>query len=564
MKVNLKFKLLSSLLMLVFYGTISSLTAQSDPSGERRVTGTYAITNATITTSPGKLIEGATILIKDGLIQQIGTSIKLPVEAQVIPGDSLFIYPGFIDGASKAGVSKPKDPERPSDFNPSNPPDEIAGITPWRAVLDNFDSKSSHLADWRKTGFTIGQLVPEGGMIPGKAAIVVYGNNYSTNIIAQNTGLYAKFQGSRGMYPGTALGVMAKFRDLYKNAELSSQHGRLFASNVGLNRPEINKTLEALYPVLDQNIPIFFEVSDELEIRRALSLQKELGFKLVLVGVTQVEHVIEEIKESGTQVLLSLNLPDDKASKKKKEDVSEDSKERIDRVIAAYNNALTQPSILEKAGVPFGFTSSGSKSGDVMKNLRLMIENGLSEAGALSALTSNNASILGIQKFAGTLEKGKLANMVITTAPIFEENTAIKHVIADGYIFDFEIKPKKTEKDSNGTEAVSIIGEWDYTSDTPDGSGSGTMVIEQSGDSYSGKITYEDPSGGGTASSEMKDIELSGNILEFAFDVTVGGSLYQVTVKGEIEDDTITGNLNLVDAGSFPFRATKKPNQSNL
>jgi len=565
MNMHPKLKVFNSLLFIFFFLSYSPLWSQSDPSGERRVTGTYAIKNATVTTAPGKTISGATILIKNGLIEAVGTNIRIPIEAQIIEGDSLFIYPGFIDGASSSGVSKPADPERPSNFDPSNPPDENAGITPWRNVLDNFDFKNSQVSDWRKSGFTIAQIVPDGGMLPGKSAIVVLGGNASTNILAQNTAVNAKFRGAgggRGSYPGTQLGIMAKFRDLYKNAEYSAQHQRLFASNSGLNRPEVNKTLQAFYPVIDKSIPILFEVSNDLEIRRALSLQKENGFRLVLVGVTEADMVINEIKSANAQVLLSMKLPDDKITKAKTEELSEEMQARTKRAKEAYENSLKQAGLLEKAGIPFGFTSMGGKSTDLTKNLKLMVENGLSENGALAALTTLPANILGIQKFAGTIEKGKLANMVIFTAPMLSDGAQIKHVVADGYIFDYEAKPKKVANGNSENGAVNINGEWEYTSDTPAGSSGGIMTIKKEGDSYKGNITYDNPAGNGTANSEMKNISVSGNYLTFSFDVAAGGMSLEVTVSGDIDGNQFSGNMSLADFGSFPLNATKKPNQS--
>ncbi len=568
MKICTKIKLLSSFIVAVFFIASSQLQAQSDPSGNRRITGTYAIKNATITTAPGTTLSGATILFKNGLIQAVGTNVSIPVGTDVIDGDSLYIYPGFIDGASSAGVSRPTEPDRPSNFDSSNPADEFAGITPWRAVLDYLDMGNNSISDWRKAGFTVAQAIPDGGMIAGKSAILVYGSGESTNVLAENTGVVARFRGSRGAYPGTPLGVMAKFRDVYKNAELSSTHTRLFASNTGLNRPEINKTYQAMFPVLDKNIPVIFEVSNDLEIRRALRLQKELGFKIVLSGVTEVEKVINEIKAANAVVLLSLTLPENRA--KEKEDSTEEYKERTARVKESYENALKQAAILEKEGIKFGFTTSRAKASDLMKNLKLMMDNGLSENAALAALTVNNAQNLGIQKFAGTLEKGKLANMVITTAPLFTEDAQIKHVIADGYVFDYEVKPKKAAS-ANGSKnggsaaaSATLAGTWEYVSDTPAGSAGGFMKIEGSGPSLKGIITFDDPAGSGTSQADMKDIKLVDGNLSFTFDVSAGGMDLNVEVKGDVSDEQFTGRMSLGSFGSFPLKATKKPNLTNL
>jgi imidazolonepropionase-like amidohydrolase len=164
----------AGVLGLLLAGLLTQNTwGQSDPTGQRRVTSTYAITNATVFASPGQQGTKATVLFRDGVILGIGSNLVLPKEAQVIPGDSLYIYPGFIDGAGTAGITKPKDPERPKDFASSNPPDEIAGITPWRSAVDQFSPSASQVEDWRKAGFTVSQILPDGGMIPGKAAIMV-------------------------------------------------------------------------------------------------------------------------------------------------------------------------------------------------------------------------------------------------------------------------------------------------------------------------------------------------------------------------------------------------------
>ncbi|MFD2033796.1 amidohydrolase family protein [Belliella marina] len=562
MNIYTKSKLRGSYLGVLFLFVCLAAQGQSDPSGTKRVTGSYAIQNATITTSPGKTISGGTLLFKDGLIVAVGTNVPIPAGTDIINGDSLYIYPGFIDGGSSSGITRPADPDRPSNFDSSNPSDELAGITPWRNVLDMFDINNNAVNEWRKAGFTVAQMIPDGGMISGKSAIVVFGSPNSSNVLAQNTAVSTKFRGSRGMYPGTHLGVMAKFRDVYKNAELAYQHSKLFSANQGLNRPEINKTLEAMYPVLDKNIPVIFEVSNDLEIRRALRLQKELGFKLVLSGVTEVEKVIKEIKAANATVLLALTLPEDK-SKEKKDDLSKEAQERTDRVKEAYETALKQAGILESEGVKFGFTTSGSKSGDLMKNIKTMIENGLSSDAALAALTINSAENLGIQKFTGTLEKGKLANMVITTAPLFTEDAQIKHVIADGYVFDYDTKAKKASNgNNNGNTNSGVAGTWDYVSDTPAGSSGGTMTFEGSGDGYQGTITYDDPSGNGKAEAPMKNISVEDNVLSFAFDVSAGGMQITVTVNGDVSEDQFTGTMSLGEFGSFPLTASKKPIQS--
>src|SRR5690554_5823058 len=294
-----KHSLLQFLLVAVFNLFAFNAAAQSDPSGEKRVTGTYVITNATVFTGTGPGTTG-NIIIKNGLIEAVGKDLKAPLDAQEIKGDSLFVYPGFIDVAGNTGVKTPTTPERPSNMDPSDPPPHIAGITPYIDVLDSWEPSAEDFDTWRKAGITMVNLVPSGeGMLPGKTAVVLAGQSGSSNILASSTGILAKFEAIRGLYPSTTLGVMAKWRELYQNAELAQKHQSIFASNKGVARPEKDMVLEAFFPIIDQTAPVIFKVSDELEIRRALNLQREKGFKTIIIGLNEGASLIPLIKDTN-------------------------------------------------------------------------------------------------------------------------------------------------------------------------------------------------------------------------------------------------------------------------
>ncbi|MBN3582124.1 amidohydrolase family protein [Algoriphagus aestuarii] len=545
--------------MVMGWISTQSLWAQSDPTGKKPITSTYAITNATVVTAPGKAGTKSTVLIKDGVIQGVGTNLSLPKEARIIAGDSLFIYPGFIDGGSDAGITAPKDPERPKDFVSSNPPDEIAGITPWRSAVDQYSAADGKVEDFRKAGFTIAQILPEGGMIAGKAAIVVYGSEYSTNVLKTNTALLASFSGARGMYPGTAVGVMAKFRDVYQNTKLTKGRGDQYQTVAGVNRPEVTPTYSAMMDVINSEVPVMYEASSELEVRRAISLQKELGFKLILTGLEDYANVIDVIKAANVPVLISLEIPDDKAIKAQKDEADESVKAQYARVKEAYDQAIKQASLLEKAGVPFAFTTAGTKAGDVMKSLKTMIENGLSEEAALAALTTNAASILGMSRVAGTIEKGKMANLVISTDSLFSEDSQIKHVIVDGYVYDYETKSKKKASKSEDGSAAKVAGSWDYETESPAGNSGGVFQITQDGSDYSGTITLDDPSGSGKINADLNEITVNGKSMSFSFDIAAGGMNLTVNVSGEVEGESFEGTMSVAQFGSFPFKATLNP-----
>ncbi|GGF38827.1 amidohydrolase [Echinicola rosea] len=534
----------------------STVVGQSDRSGQRRVTGTYAITNATVITQPGKWLSATTIVIKDGLITAIGENTAVPVDAKIIPGDSLFVYAGFIDLGSDAGIEKPEEAKKPENFDPSNPPNDVAGITPERTALDYWDTTNGSIGEWRKAGFTIAQLLPRGEMLPGQTALVVYGDASSTNVLHESTGLFAQFETVRGVYPGTTLGVMAKYRELYKNAELKNEHIQMFAANSnGISRPEKNKSLEAFYPVINKQIPVVFEANEELEIRRVLKLQKELGFDLLLMDLEEGSNLAEEILAANATVALSLKLPDDKAKEANMEEATEEAKTAQKRVIEAYEQALSHAGNFEKAGVKFGFSTNQAKKDDFLKNLRLMIAHGLTEDGALAALTTNPAAILGISNYAGTIEKGKLANLVLATDSLFAEGSKINFVMSDGYLYEYDIsKSKKIEGNPSD-----LVGKWNYTSETPGGTSSGEIRFTEKSGNLSGEIDVDNPNGGGKLTRPLENISYDGKKLSFTFSIEVQGQKLTVQTKGKVDGADFTGSISIRDMGDFSLTAKKTP-----
>ena len=201
-----------------------------------------------------------------------------------------------------------------------------------------------------------------------------------------------------------------------------------------------------------------------------------------------------------------------------------------------------------------------------MKAIQTMIKNGLSEKAALAALTTNPATILGISRAAGTIEKGKMANLIVSTDSIFNEEAQIKHVIVDGNIFNYEVKKKaaKDESKSNGTTGTKVEGVWEYTSETPAGSSGGEIVLKRENGVLSGTISYDDPAGSGKVTSPIKNATLNGKNLSFEFAVAAGGMSLNVMVTGEINGNSMEGSLSVPQMGSFPVKATlSSPSLSN-
>ncbi|WP_209328751.1 amidohydrolase family protein [Lunatimonas salinarum] len=542
-------KLIGLLLFLGIFVPFSNGIAQSDLTGNRPVTQTYLIRSATVIPRPGVIQSGQDVLFKDGIIKSVGRNLTAPPEAVIIPGDSLYVYPGFIDVANKLDVASPPEMEKPDDFDSSNPDDYLAGIHPQVNVLDHLNTQRG---EWRRLGFTLVQKVPMGmGLLPGKTAVIGYSHPHEQVVLAEDVAVYARFNTVGGMYPANNLGVMAKFRDLFQNAKLLDIHLAQYNSTTGVRIPEKNPVLESLVPVVNQMQPVYFEIEDQLDIGRALRLQEEIGFKLILGGISEGEQYIPTIKARQVAVSLSLNLPA-APTDSVGPDLEEIERKRFERVSAAYTNRVSLPAKYAEAGIPFAFTTKHLAKDKFFDNLHLLIDHGLSEDAALAALTINPANILGISRVAGDIQVGKQANFVISTDPLFDKEAQIKFVIVNGHVYEYEINKGSVKAASNGVE------HWNYQASTPAGESSGELVIWRESGKWVGEITIDDPVKPGQLTLPLEDIDKSATMLGFGFSLDSNDRKIKLNVQGEISGTTFHGTLDVMGTEQFPFKAVKK------
>jgi len=537
MKRLKKLRLQLAVLFMLSMGHVMTF-AQSDPTGDSPVTGTFALTNATVITSPGSMLTEATVVVRNGLILNVGQNVNIPANAEVIDATGLYVYPAFIDGMSNTGAERPENPERPRDLFTPDPPNEYAGITPERSVVAQLDASNSSIASMRKTGFAISHTVPYGRMLPGSGSLILLkdADHADEMIMARDVALYAQWVGAPGAYPGNILGMMAKWRNLYRNAELNKQHADMYAENPsGLARPTSSRVSQAFYPVLTKEKPVMFDVSGMLDVRRAMRLQNDLGFTLMVAGVTQAFELVDEFKATGVPVFLSLDLPDE-PKEIKSDDKSDEVAALEARRMEFYKKHVGQAGLLAQEGIQFGFSSKGASGGKIMANIRTMIENGLSEDIALAALTTNPAQMLGIDQVTGTVESGKLANLLVSTAPVFEKDAQIKMMFVDGDKYEYDTKDKKEASkatastgDATGPYAA-VLGSWTYTFRTPQGEQTGKMIIKNGAAGLEGVFTSDD----GSPDTDMNDVNFRDNELTFNLELDAGGQSILLVVQGTV------------------------------
>lgn len=578
--------------MLLISGWASDLKAQNS-NEPKEVTATYLLTNAHITSRPGQTSFGS-VLVRDGLIEQVGPNVRAPFDAQVIDMDSMYIYAGFIDALSQAGLKKEEKKDRPNVPDPGNPPNDVAGITPEHSVYDDFAPSESSVKKLREQGYGIAHIVPKGRMLPGMGAIFSLGEGDAAElVIKKKASMFSQLKSANRVAPGTTIGVMAKYRDIYRNAEATTKyHSKYELNPAGMRRAQPEPAIEAFVPVVNKQMPVYFMANSALDVSRVIALQKELGFNLVLADVEQGWPMASKIKTGRYPILLSMDLPDaikeekkeekdeskmteeektkaaeEKAkaeAKKKKEDAKlstlekankKAKMEREERKKKSIKEYEAQAAMMEKQGIKFAFTGINTKAGDIRKNLKRMIDAGLSENVALAALTTNAADQLGISKIAGTVEKGKLANLVVTDKPYFEEKSAIRYVFVDGQMNEMKKKEEKKGELADGASAA-LAGEWKYSIEIPGQTQSGTIKITPDGSDLLVEVDSSDEPGD---YEEGTGVNFKDDELVFEMEVDNDGFKMELTWTLDVEGDTMKGMVKAGQFGSFPVEASRTP-----
>ena len=567
----------------IFVLALISFTLSSQSSNEYRVTDSYVLENVLVVSKPGDKPIKQSILIQNGLIIDIGNSISIPPDAEIIKIDSFYVYAGFINPMSHIGIpTSEKKEERPKIKDPGNPPNDLAGIQPELSVVEMIAVKDKSIVSWRKAGFTTAHVVPKGKMFPGQGAIInLAGKTPDAMLLKSNVSMYSQLAGARRMYPGTIIGVLAKWKEMYHQAEYAQQHEQLYAAKPkGMERPNYDRSLKALYPVINLQQAVYFKAEKTLDISRVMTLQKELGFNIVLTEMKQAWPNLERIMALNAPVLLSMDIPsmeekpkDDDAKPGDAEKAKDDDAKPVDtekakdddaKPVDAEKEALKvrkqesaamyqkQAGLFEASGVDFGFSFLNAKSTDVHKNIRIMIDQGLSEAGALAALTTTPAEILGISHLCGTIEKGKIANLVVSDKPYFDKEAQLKYVFVDGS--PFKLKTKKKKKKSGKGDADGAIGKWSYEIETPGGTRTGYIIIKKTEGSFTSSISSQDAP---DDFLEADDVEIDGNEVSFNFTRNFDGRSMTFEMDFSIAEDTLDGTISNPMFGAIPMTGSK-------
>ncbi len=532
---------------------------------QRAGVDTYAITNARVVTVSGPVIERGTVVVREGLIAAVGERVAAPPDARTIDGTGLTVYPGLIDASTTLGIPRPTPTpgatpgggggfaglfgqSAPSAVSPNST--QLPGLQPEISAADLIRPGGTEIEAARNAGITSAQTAPRGNIFLGQSALInLAGDTPQQMIVRSPVALYVGTTPiGGGQYPGSLMGVFSSVRQLLLDAQRYREANATYErSPRGLRRPEQDKSLAALLPVLSRQMPVVMQADSERQIARALELAREFNFQLVIAGGTEAHKVAERLKAANVPVLLSLNFPRRTAA------ASPDSDPEPLRILRDRIEAPKTAGRLAAAGVRFAFQSGGmTQMNDFLANVARAVEGGLSPMDAVRALTIRPAEILGVAQQLGTIEVGKIANLTVTRGDLFAKDRRITHVFIDGRPVD--LRPAATA--TGGAPGAS--GNWTLNVNLP-GSGEQseftvTLNLQQQGENLTGSLQ------GQLGSGQLGSGSVTGDDIRFNVPVTLPGPATQTTdaiFTGTITGNQMRGSVQIVGRGPGTFTGTR-------
>lgn len=530
---------------------------------QRNAIETYAITNARIVPVSGAVIERGTVVIRNGLITAVGAQVSAPADARVIDGAGLTIYPGLIDANTTLGIPQPSASTAAGErrgggvttaVTPAAPALAAAAFSPTRAqppglqpetlAVDLIQPGGEQLEAARNAGITAALVAPREGILIGQSAFInLAGETSEQMIVRAPVALHVGFIPLRGgQYPASLMGVFSTLRQMLLDAARLREANQIYARNPrGLRRPEQDKSLLALQPVLAREMPVVMHVNTEREIVRALDLAEEFNLRIIISGGSESWKVTNRLRD--VPVLLSLNFP-----KRTTAQVPEADPDPL-RVLRERVDAPKTAGRLAAARVRFAFQSGAmTNMTDYLANTAKAVEGGLSREEALRAMTINAAEILGVSDRLGTIEVGKIANLTVMRGDLFDRNARVAHVFIDGQ--PVELKPATPP--ASGADGKLATGTWTLNVNLGEGDQSITLVLQQEGENLRGSIQ------GALGSAQIANASLSPNgELRFTVPVTIGGQTTEATFTGTITGNQMRGTAQTVGGSPGTFTGTK-------
>ncbi len=411
-----------------------------------------AIRNAKIVTVSGPVINKGTVVVRNGLIEAVGENVAVPADAMLVEGEGLTVYPGLIDALStwgqpgaapvaaatgRGGRGAAATPAAPTASGPSAPvilpargPEDRPQTTSWLKIADDLSPTDRRIESARSAGFTTAVTFPTRGIFAGQGAVIdlLSAEKPGEMVITSPVGQYISIGAGRGFgggFPSSLMGYIAYVRQIYLDAEHYKLVKDAYAKNpAGMKRPDYDRALEG---VLDSQ-RILLPANRMVEIDRMIHLAADLKQPYILYGgrETYRPEAAALLKKANIPMLLSIKWPE------KTRDADPDDVDSM-RTLETRDKAASAPAVLQKAGVKFAFYSDGLDApADLRNAIKKALDAGLSREDALRALTLTPAEIFHVSDRLGSIEKGKIGNLVVTRGEIFDDRTKVEMILVDG------------------------------------------------------------------------------------------------------------------------------------
>ena len=449
--------------------------------------GSYAFTNATIVKDVATTLNNATMIVKNGKIIAVGTSVKIPAGAIEVDCKGKFIYPSFIDIYADYGTSIPQQQTAGTGggggfFAPQQFTSNVKGAYGWnQAIKPEIDAFKVFAVDdakaklLREAGFGTVLSHVRDGIARGTGTVVTLANS-KENLVMLKEKASAHYSFTKGTstqsYPSSMMGTIALLRQSFLDGQWYKQRPTEEGVNISLQAWNEN-----------QGLPQIFDANDKWNCLRADRIGDEFGVQYILKGGGNEYQRIKDMKDSKASFIVSLNFP-------QAQDVEDPNEARFVSLtdMKHWEMAPANAAYFEKAGINFCITTSDLRTiTQFWTNLRKSIDYGLSEAKALEALTKSPATLLGVYDKVGSLDEGKIANFIITNGPLFHE----KSVIIQNWIQG----EKYAVKDDAWTN---IAGTYKLAVNTPAGTENYTLDVKSNSsaslfgkDTLSTRFTYD-------------------------------------------------------------------------
>lgn len=507
------------------------------PAAAERLPQVHALVGVRIVVAPGQVIESGTVVLRDGLIEAVGATVTPPADARVWQLEKMTVYPGLIE------------PYFPMAWPVDDKAEENAAAHPNQLIHPERDAtqiawKADALAKLREAGFTTALVAPKGGILWGRSALInLGGGRLDDNLLRRDVAHHAALEqnsGRGGKYPVSLMGSVALFRQTLSDARWQAEARAIWARHPRQSRPAISPALEAIEAAAVGKAKFVLTSRDVLDGLRLAALAKEFGLDAILVGAGDEYKRLAEIRATNLPMILPIAFP--KAPVLGKEDDGSVDLATLRHYVAAPTN----PQRLLEAGASFALTSAElSEPKKLHEMAGLAIDKGLTRDQTLAALTTIPAKMLGLADRMGTVEVGKMANLIVAEGELFSKETKIRAVFVDGE--RFEIKETKAA-------TIEPAGTWTLTVIAGGQNLPVTLELTGKADNLSGSLTTM----GGALNLERA--EVSGNTLEVAFDGSRLGMPGTIEFTLTIDGESATGS-GISPRGNFTISGerTRKP-----